>query len=43
VFPPWNREVLAMQNLYNGFDFPTKTLLEAMCQGEFLKKYEDHG
>jgi len=27
--------------LYDGLDYPTKTLLETMCQGEFLRKDED--
>ena len=29
------------QILYDGLDYQTKTLLETMCQGEFLKKDED--
>ena len=31
------------QILYNGLDYHTKMLLETMCQGDFLKKDEDHG
>ena len=31
------------QILYDGLDYQTKTLLETMCQGEFLKKDEDQG
>ena len=29
------------QILYDGLDYPTKTLLETVCQGEFLIKDED--
>ena len=31
------------QILYDGLDYQTKTLLETMCQGEFLKKDENQG
>ena len=29
------------QILFDGLDYQTKTLLETMCQGEFLKKDEN--
>jgi len=31
------------QILYDGLDYPIKTLRETMCQGEFLQKDEDQG
>ena len=31
------------QIIYDGLDYQTKTLLESMCQGEFLKKDENQG
>jgi len=31
------------QVLYDDLNYPMKTLLEMMCQGEFLKKDEDQG
>ena len=31
------------QILYDRLDYQTKTLLEIMYQGEFLKKYENQG
>ena len=31
------------QALYDGLEYQTKTLLESMCQGGFLKKNEDEG
>jgi len=31
------------QILYDGLDYPTKTLFETLCQGEFYKKNENQG
>ena len=31
------------QILYDGLDYSTKTLLESMCQGDFLQKNENEG
>ena len=31
------------QILYDRLDYQTKTLVETMCHGEFLKKDEDQG
>ena len=39
----WNREMATMPNSLDGLDYPTKTLLETMCQGGFLKKDENEG
>jgi len=43
VSSPWNREMIAVPNSLDGLDYQTKTLIDTMCQGDFLKNDEDQG
>ena len=40
---PWDREMATLSSYLCGLEYQTKTLLESMCQGGFLKKNEHEG
>jgi len=39
----WDREMATFPSSLDGLEYQTKTLLEFMCQGGFLKKNEYEG